>query len=144
MEQSKGTHMRLLLIFLLALGPLTLAGEAKDKDKHRGTGPEKHNEDHDPGAIQVYFRPADVVVINRYYSTQPLPPGLQKKLARQGTLPPGWQKRYRPFPASIESQLPPICNTCARGYYDDYAVVFDKRTAIIYDIAQLTVDIVRR
>jgi len=138
--------MRLFLIFLLALGPLTLAahGKDKDKDKHKGKGNEKHDQGRDSGAVQVYFRPADVVVINRHYSAQPLPPGLQKKLARQGTLPPGWQKRYRPFPASIESQLPPICDTCARGYYDDYAVVFDKRTAVIYDIAQLSVNILRR
>ncbi len=136
--------MRLFLIFLIALGPLTLAAHGKDKDKHKGKGHDKHYEDRGPSSVEVYFRPADVVVINRYYYAQPLPPGLQKKLARKGTLPPGWQKRYRPFPAYVESQLPPICNTCARGYYDDYAVVFDKRTAIIYDIAQLTADILRR
>ena len=136
--------MRLFLIFLIALGPLTLAAHGKDKDKHKGKGHDKHYEDRGPSSVEVYFRPADVVVINRYYYAQPLPPGLQKKLARKGTLPPGWQKRYRPFPANVESQLPPICGTCARGYDDDYAVVFATRTAIIYDIAQLTADILRR
>ncbi len=136
--------MRLFLIAVLALGTLTLAADGKDKDKHKGKGHEKHDEDHGPSPSQVYFRPADVVVINRYYTAQPLPPGLQKKLARNGTLPPGWQKRYRPFPAYVESQLPPICNTCSRGYYDDYAVVFDKRTAIIHDITKVTADILRR
>ena len=122
----------LTVLFTITLISIPFAAEGKDKvkvkvkDQHAG-----------------YFLPADVIVINQYYGQPSLPPGLQKKLMRQGKLPPGWQKRYRPFPALLEAQLPPVCGTCGRGYYDNYAIVYDKKTSIIYDIAQLAADIVR-
>lgn len=90
-----------------------------------------------PLPIEVYFRPVDVTLITRSSSASTLASPATQKLTRNSTLPPGWEKHYRPFPYSIESKLPPICKTCARGYYDDYAIVFDKETTIIYDLTQL-------
>lgn len=126
--------------FALAISPSLLAekgGKGKGPKNNKGNGKDAS------AAVAVYIRPGDIPVINRYYAPQSLPPGLQKKLARTGTLPPGWQKGYRAFPHELEAQLPPICGNCMRGYYGNYAVVFDKKTAIIYDVAQLVADIAR-
>lgn len=126
-----------LLFLTLALGSAWAdkGGNGKGKEKNKGKG--------NSSASAVYFRPGDVPIITRYYNPQPLPPGLQKKLMRTGTLPPGWMKNYRAFPPDLEAQLPPICGSCMRGYYGNYAVVVDKKTAVIYDVAQLVTDIVR-
>jgi len=89
----------------------------------------------------VYFRPTDVPVITRYYTPRPLPPGLQKKLYRTGELPPGWEKRMQPMPVVVERQLPVICAGCGRGIVDNYAVVYDKKTNVILDLAALAIDL---
>lgn len=112
--------MRLFVSILMILAPLTSNAEAPT-----------------PLPIEVYFRPVDVTLITRSSYASTLASPVTQKLTRNSTLPPGWEKHYRPFPYSIESKLPPICKTCARGYYDDYAIVFDKQTTIIYDLTQL-------
>jgi hypothetical protein len=81
-----------------------------------------------------YFRSNDIVVIRDYYKPSGLPPGLEKKLYRTGRLPPGWEKKVRPFPAYIETQLPPPCGGCSRGYIDGYAVVYNPGTRVIVDV----------
>ena len=47
------------------------------------------------GDVRVVFSTGDVALIRDHYAPQHqhLPPGLYKKLARTGTLPPGWQKK---------------------------------------------------
>ena len=141
----RGTYVHedwdLATVVLLAISSQALADKGGKGPKHKG--PKENFHAGSSQAAVVYFRPADVQVIHRYYTPQPLPPGLQKKLVRSGRLPPGWMKSYRPFPVVVESQLGPICTSCVRGYYGPYAVVVDKRTSILYDIAQLTADILR-
>jgi hypothetical protein len=83
---------------------------------------------------QRYFRDRDRDYVVRYYDgPRNLPPGLRKKYYRNGTLPPGWQKRFRPMPPVLIQELPPLPYGYQRGYYDGYAVVVDPRTRIIYD-----------
>ena len=60
--------------------------------------------------------------------------GLQKKFYRTGQLPPGWQKKMRPFPYEVEQRLPPPPNGCARGYMNGFAVVYQPHTGVIVDI----------
>jgi len=85
-----------------------------------------------------YFRDRDVVVIRDYYRPyyRPLPPGLQKKYARSGYLPPGWARRVRPVPVYIERELPRVPRGYHRGVIDGRAVVYDDR-GFILDIAVL-------
>ena len=108
-----------------------------------------HNDDNDQGSehgnghayghyknknYRRYFPDDDRPTIIRYYNgPRSLPPGLRKKYYRNGTLPPGWQKRFQPMPMVLVQQLPPVPVGYERGYYDGYAVVVDPRTRIIYD-----------
>ena len=98
-------------------------------------GPNKHGKHGNSG----YFAPYEVQVIRQYYAPryQRLPPGLQKKLRRTGQLPPGWQKRFAPFPVVVERQLIVLPRPYRRGIVDGYAVVFDPRSQLIIDAAPL-------
>ena len=83
-----------------------------------------------------YFQPHDVRVITTYYAPQyrSLPPGLAKKYNRTGHLPPGWQKKLRPFPVAVERQLVVLPPEYRRGVIDNYAVVYEPRTQVVIDV----------
>jgi len=87
--------------------------------------------------VYVSFSPREVQVIREYYAPQyrRLPPGLQKKLWRTGTLPPGWQKKFQPFPVVVERQLIVLPGGYRRGLIGRDAVIFDPRTHVVVDIA---------
>ena len=91
------------------------------------------------GSVHIVFGTHDAQIIREYYAPQyrNLPPGLQKKLARTGQLPPGWQKRFEPFPVAIERQLVALPAGYRRGVVDGHAVIFDNRTHVILDLAVL-------
>jgi hypothetical protein len=59
---------------------------------------------------------------------------LQKKLYRNGHLPPGWERRMQPMPVTVERQLVALPNAYNRGYIDGYAVVYSPRTQVVVDI----------
>ena len=106
-----------------------------DRDEKEGKH-EKHGRGKDKD--DRYFRPDDrQIIINHYGGIQNLPPGLQKKYMRTGTLPPGWQKRIQPFPVELDRRLAPICATCRRGIIDQHGVVYDERTGAIIDVLPL-------
>lgn len=90
-------------------------------------------------SVHIVFGARDAQIIREYYAPRyrNLPPGLQKKLARTGQLPPGWQKRFEPFPVAIERQLVALPVGYRRGVVDGQAVIFDNRTHVILDVAVL-------
>jgi hypothetical protein len=59
---------------------------------------------------------------------------LQKHLERDGTLPPGLQKRITPFPVELERRLPPLPGTCQRVLIGQIAIILDRRSQRILDI----------
>ncbi len=69
------------------------------------------------GEVRVVFSTQDVQVIREHYAPQyrDLPPGLRKKLARTGKLPPGWQKKLEPFPPMLERRLVALPDDFRRG-----------------------------
>ena len=89
--------------------------------------------------VQISFAARDAQIIREYYAPRyrDLPPGLRKKLARTGQLPPGWQKRFEPFPVAIERQLVTLPAGYRRGIVDGHAVIFDDRTHVMLDVAVL-------
>ena len=94
---------RLLIALLGGCSLSTICLLAKDHDNGQGKGKKnKHNQDDDDqGGDQDsrYFRRDDYGAVQRYYNgPRGLPPGLRKKYYRTGKLPPGWQKKIRPFP----------------------------------------------
>jgi hypothetical protein len=134
---------RKLLIALFGISPLSTMyllakdhGNGKGKDKKN-----KHDQDrdeHDGDYDSRYFRREDYRLVQHYYNgPRDLPPGLRKKYYRTGELPPGWQKRIRPFPPELVRVLPPPPPNCERGYIDGVAVVYDRRTRIILDSIDL-------
>lgn len=134
---------RTLLVTLVGISPLsTVYLFAKDQGKGKGRGKKDKQkpQENDQGAGQDshYFRHDDYSAVQRYYSgPRDLPPGLRKKYYRTGTLPPGWQKKIRPFPPELVRVLPPPPPNCERGYIDGVAVVYDRRTRIILDSIDL-------
>lgn len=135
---------RKLLVSALGMIPLSAVclfakkhGDNKGKGKGKG-----HQHDHDE---HRYFRREDYDVVQRYYSgPRDLPPGLRKKYYRTGTLPPGWQKKMRPFPPELIRVLPPPPPNCAFGYIDGVAVAYDRETRIVLDSIDLIAAIAGR
>jgi len=124
----------LTLVFLAAaIGGVVQTARAKDHgDKHWKDHEDKDRERHARYG-EACFREEHVRVIHDYYHPRSLPPGLEKKLYRTGSLPAGWERRIRPFPPMIETRLPPLCSGCARGYMDGYAIVYEPRSRLIID-----------
>lgn len=113
--------LSVLLVGLVSVG-IASADQGRGKYEGRGKGPDKvvtRGADKADKAKadrvkadrvkngNVVFAPRDVTVLRTHYGSQyrNLPPGLQKKLARGGTLPPGWQKKMQPFPAALDRDL---------------------------------------
>ena len=137
---------RLFLASILAGAAVPNAVALPDHDheghgKRKGEDHDDDDDDHNPrrrGQENVpYFRLEDRALLGRYYPARSLPPGLRKKYARTGTLPPGWQKRVQPFPVTVLHRLPPPPPNCERGYVDGYAIVYDRTTRVILDSVDL-------
>ena len=88
--------------------------------------------------IHVVFSTRDTTVIREHYAPQyrSLPPGLQKKYARTGQLPPGWQKKMTPMPVVLERRLDPLPSGYQRGVFEGHAVIY-KPGGLIIDAAVL-------
>ena len=91
------------------------------------------------GEVHVVFSRGDVGVLREYYAPRyrSLPPGLQKKLARTGHLPPGWERRVEPFPVIVERRLVVLPPDYRRGVIDGNAVIYAPRSGIIIDATVL-------
>jgi hypothetical protein len=91
------------------------------------------------GDVHIVFSAGDTRVLREYYAprNRRLPPGLQKKFNRTGSLPPGWQKKLEPLPLVVERQLVVLPPTYRRGVIDGHAVIYAPRTGIIIDATVL-------
>ena len=89
--------------------------------------------------VSVGFSAREIEVIRAHFSTQgrSLPPGLQKQVARGGQLPPGWQRKMEPFPASLDRVLTPLPGNYRRGVIDGHAVIYDPMSMAVYDALSL-------
>ena len=90
-------------------------------------------------AIDVRFSTGEQRVIREYYAPRykSLPLGLQKKVARGGALPPGWQKKMQPFPVDVERRLEPLPSGYSRGVFDGHAVIYSTRSHTVVDVTVL-------
>jgi Ni/Co efflux regulator RcnB len=127
---------------LLAWTPQTAAASDRKGKKHAKHERAAQAGDRDSdarAALDVRFGPVDVRLIRTHYAPRyrNLPPGLQKKVARGGQLPPGWRKKFEPFPVRLEHELRPLPRGYRRGVLDGHAVIYDSRSHVIVDIAVL-------
>ena len=135
---------RLMCVAIGALLIQTTAAAAPDKDKNKQKGHAKQETvavDRTDArvAVNVVFGSADLRIIREHYAPRyrNLPPGLRKKVARGGSLPPGWQKKYEPFPYAVEHRLVHLAPEYRRGVFDGHAVIYDRRSNVIVDVAVL-------
>jgi hypothetical protein len=63
-----------------------------------------------------------------------LPRDLEKQLVRNGTLPPGLQKRLYPAPVELERCLPPPPPDCAHVLVSGHIVLLNRKTNLIVDV----------
>jgi hypothetical protein len=124
---------------LLLGGTVVLASPSQGKSKKHTQGHAKDTGSDASVAVHVVFAPADVTVLRTHYAPRyrDLPPGLKKKVARGGQLPPGWQKKFEPFPVELERKLPALPAGCRRGVIDGHAVIYNSRNNVIIDVAVL-------
>ena len=139
-----------LMFVILAAAPAAEAAKAPESA-------ESHREQERRGTVgrareaaeAVVFSDRDQQVIRSYYSggrglppglakKRRLPPGLAKQLRRNGSLPPGLQKRYgaEPFPVDLSQQLPRLPAGYSRVLIAGRAVLLD-RNHIVLDIIAL-------
>ena len=137
-------NRRMILVALFGVGSQIVSSivYGQGKGKGNGKGKDQDKDGPPPGQGGVYFRRGDYAAVQRYYNgPKDLPPGLRKKYYRTGKLPPGWEKKIRPFPPELVRVLPPPPPNCERAYIDGVAVVYDVRTRIIIDFLDVTVAI---
>lgn len=129
-------------IACLLLGSAVVVADQPGKaKKHKDSRPAVvHHEDRDTASasVRVAWTSHDIDVIRRHYAPKyrNLPPGLRKKYARTGQLPPGWQKKMEPFPAKLERDCAPLPHGYHRGVIDAHAVIYNSR-GVIVDVAVL-------
>ncbi len=130
--------LALAMIAWLVLGGAAVSGEQNRNSRARG---KQDKRDHDRvlvhGEVGVVFSTDDLRIIREHYAPQhrQLPPGLRKKLARTGALPPGWQKKLRPFPVKLERRLGGLPDEFRRGVIDGQVVIYNRHTQVIFDVA---------
>lgn len=97
---------------------------------------EREYDDH-PQRFRVYFNDRDRDVIRDYFrryrddrDDRRLPPGLEKQLRRNGSLPPGLERRAEPFPYDLERRM----GSLPRGYS---RVILSGRAMILRDDSEI-------
>lgn len=97
-------------------------------------------------AVDIFIGP-DREIIEHYFVTNAgslppglakrggdLPPGLEKQLRKKGHLPPGLEKKIVPFPVELEGRLSPLKPDFGRGFIEGRAVIYNRKTSVIFDI----------
>jgi hypothetical protein len=130
----------------LLLSGGVLGADQQGKSKEHGNakqGPANHvvagaKRDGRSLAVQVAWSPRDVGIIRTHYAPRyrNLPPGLRKKYARNGQLPPGWQMKMKPLAASLAHEWAPLPAGYRRGIIDAQAVIYNSRGTVM-DVAIL-------
>ena len=132
------TRLIVVTVSALLLTGVPVAADKPDKGKTHPHGKKTAASHTDPGgdanvAVHVAFGGGDVELVRTHYGPRfrTLPPGLQKKLARGGSLPPGWQKKVEPFPVTLDRGLRPLPAGYSRGVFDAHAVIYNSTGMII-------------
>ena len=117
----------------------TSQGKGKKNGQPEPAKYDKSGKSESSVSLHLVFGRADVVILRDHYSPRyrNLPPGLYKKIARGGQLPPGWRKKFEPFPADVDRRLAPLPAGYGRGVIDGHAVIYNSRTSVIVDVAVL-------
>jgi hypothetical protein len=122
----------------LLLGGAVLDAGKGGKKKHKGDKHAVVHESHSSVHVNIAWGTREVEIIRSHYAPRyrSLPPGLAKKYARTGQLPPGWQKKMEPLPVAIERELVVLPAGYRRGVFEGHAVIYNS-SGLIVDVAVL-------
>lgn len=104
-------------------------GKAKRDTSQRHSQPQLRGFTSTERDVIVDYFTDDPQVLDQ--SRKGLPPGIQKKLARGGTLPPGIAKQ---FPDSLSQRLPPLPGGYDRVVVDGRVLLIELATRAILDV----------
>ena len=130
------------------LGVLLLSGGrtyAQGNSQGHGKGHEKHEEgnrddrdadryDRHEQEIRGWYSASESHLPPGLAKKDRLSPGLEKQLVRNGTLPPGLEKRVYPAPVELERRLPPPPPDCAHVLVSGHIVLLNRKTNLILDV----------
>jgi hypothetical protein len=123
---------------LLCLGCALWSGQGQGQGKGKG---KPKNEKVEGAAVQAGLRFGidDARMIQDYYRPRlrDLPPGLEKKVARGGVLPPGWQKKVQAFPVDLDGRLAGLPAGYRRVISAPVAMLIHDATNTVLDILEL-------
>ena len=149
MKHFLGTILSIVVCAGLLAQPGLGQGNSQGKGKGKGHAREEQQDDRDSGrgrGVQIIFSTQDRDTIHDYYhgstsnlppglaKRRELPPGLRKHLERDGTLPPGLQKRVQPFPYELERRLPPLPADYRRVTIGVDVLILNRKTQRIMDV----------
>lgn len=124
--------------FLMIAGTCTLTNA---QGKGKGKGHNKHDDDqgeyykgHDRDEARGWYNSHESNLPPGLAKKDHLPPGLERQLARNGTLPRGLQKRIQPCPPELVRVLPPPPPDCAHVLIAGHIVLLNRKTNIVLDI----------
>lgn len=122
-------------------------GHGRGQSEEHGHG---HGRGHGRGheRERIVFNRRDRDVISRYLrgrrsdlppglaKRDALPPGLERQIERTGHLPPGLEKRLRPFPPELVRRMPPLPEGCGcrYGFVGTSAVIVNPKTGAVLDM----------
>src|SRR6516164_8702244 len=130
-----------ILGVLLSCSPSFAQGNSQSHG--HGKGHDKHDDGDGRGSYRYV---SHTEVIRAWYSENErhlppglakkdrLPPGLEKQLVRNGTLPPDLKKRLYPAPIELERRLPPTPPDCSHVLVSGHIVLLNRKTNLIVDV----------
>ncbi len=100
-----------------------------------------------PEAERVFTR-EEITLVKNYFrdnrnglppglaKREKLPPGLERQLRQNGTLPPGLQKKVQPLPPELERKMRVLPTGYRRVVIAGNVIMMNEKTATIYDIVR--------
>lgn len=155
---SRRFWLRVGVLIVLSLALFTTVAVAQDHghghDKHDRDGDERsddhkqHGHGHDHARGHGRYHDHDKEIRDWYHAHYPnlppglakrdrLPPGLERQLVVNGTLPPGLQKKIQPCPRELEGMLPPPPPNYVHAVIGGNLVMYNRATLQIGDVFRL-------
>lgn len=139
------------LLCALTLAAGVLAGPQGKSKKESGQSAGDKIREVLPEAERVFTREEITLVKNYFYDNrdglppglakrEKLPPGLERQLRQNGTLPPGLQKKVQPLPPELDRQMRVLPTGYRRVVIAGNVILLNQKTAVIYDIVRNVIE----